>query len=136
MIYKIVPVNRETSCKSRLKLSKHLVVYCFNRLGGDLGFAIVSHKTVDLLLDISQLGVTKSSKELERSDPFHQVAILLQKLFIRLKRSVKPVKQIAFLRWNVFRYREKAADFRQHDRLPTISRATREERLVYPDLRR
>src|SRR6185369_12617328 len=41
-----------------------------------------------------------------------------------------------FLRWNVRRDCQKAADFGQHDRLSTISRAACKQWLVDPNLRR
>src|SRR5215218_3458062 len=118
------------------EFSEHTVMYRSDRLCRDFRLPIVRQQPINLLLDIGQLCVAKSSKELERSNPLHQVAILLEQLFIVFERRVKPVQQIPFLRRNVFRYREEATDFRQHDRLSAISRAACEERLVYPNLRR
>src|SRR3954453_12826915 len=107
-----------------------------NCFGGHLWLALVSHQAVDLLLNIGQLGVTKPGKEFERRNALHQVAIPLEQFFVSLERSVKPVQQISLLGWNIFRYREEAADFRKHDGLSAISRATREQRLIDPNLRR
>src|SRR5215208_5400025 len=106
-------------------------MYRGNCLGRDLRLAIVGQQAVDLLLDVSQLGVTKSSEKLERTDSLQQVAILVQQFFIRLERSVKLIQQVAFLGRDVFRYRQEATHFRQHDRLSTISRAACEEGFVY-----
>src|SRR6185503_6275839 len=72
--------------------------------GIDFRLAVVRKQSVDLLLDIGQLRVTKPCKKVQGRDAFHQVTILFEQFFIRLKRIIKPVKQIAFLRWNVRRY--------------------------------
>src|SRR5438552_11967156 len=51
-----------------------------NGLGRQLWTAIIRKKAVDLLLDVSELGVAESGHERQVRDALHNVAILRQKL--------------------------------------------------------
>src|SRR5678815_4804081 len=62
------------------ELSEQLRMDRGYRLRINFGLAIVRKQSIDLLLDVRQLRVTKARQKLERRDSLHQIAILLQQL--------------------------------------------------------
>src|SRR5688500_15522776 len=98
--------------------------------GGNFWLAIVSQQSIDLLLDVSQLRVTKTGEKGQRRNAFHQVAVLLNQYLRSFERIIKTIKHVALLGRDVGRNRQEPSDLGEHDRLTTIFRTTREQRFA------
>lgn len=75
-------------------------MYRGNRFRIDFRLAIVCKQSIDLLLDVRQLRVTKARQKPQRSNALHQVAILLQQLFRLLKRRLAVQQKLAVTQFN------------------------------------